>query len=73
MIWMLYLQETELISNVQEAGQYPRPVRTSAENLAPMLGLCRMHEECKILYCFQRLKGRKQLEETGVGRMIVIK
>jgi hypothetical protein len=32
-----------------------------------------MHEECKILYCFQRLKGRKQLEETGVGKMIVIK
>jgi len=32
-----------------------------------------MHEECKILYCLKRLKGRKELQDTGVGSMIVNK
>ena len=32
-----------------------------------------MQEECKILYCLQKLKERNQLQDTGVGSMIVIK
>jgi len=36
MIWPLYLQETELISIVQEAGWCPQPVWMSAESPVPI-------------------------------------
>ena len=38
-----------------------------------MLGICKMHEECKVLCCWKRLKGRKHLQDRGVGSVIVIK